>query len=168
MTKIEKVLNEKPNVVQVESMIADAIKSNDKGESKQICNDDIVASINCKVSEIRESVQREKSIIIHGIKESQETEAIDRKRDDTNIVVELCEFVNVDVGIIKKVVRLGKRNNGDKNTAEENTDKSCPVKVTLSDIEGKQMLMKNLSKLKHAPEHSQLKKNMIRREKTGG
>jgi hypothetical protein len=168
MTKIENVLNEKPSVVQVESMIADAIYNNDKSESKQICDDDIVASINCKVSEIRESVQREKSIIIHGIKESQETEAIDRKRDDTNIVVELCEFVNVDVGIIKKVVRLGKRNNGDKNTAEENTDKSCPVNVTLSDIEGKQMLMKNLSKLKHAPEHSQLKKNMIRREKTGG
>jgi hypothetical protein len=30
VTKIEKVLNEKPSVVQVESMIADAIKSNDK------------------------------------------------------------------------------------------------------------------------------------------
>jgi hypothetical protein len=87
MTKIEKVLNEKPSVVQVESMIADAIYNNDKSESKQICDDDCVASINCKVSEIRESVQREKSIIIHGIKESQETEAIDRKRDDTNIVV---------------------------------------------------------------------------------
>ena len=47
VTKIEKVLNEKPNVVQVESMIADAIKNNEKGESKQICYDDIVASINC-------------------------------------------------------------------------------------------------------------------------
>jgi hypothetical protein len=33
VTKIEKVLNEKPNVVQVESMIADTIKSHDKGES---------------------------------------------------------------------------------------------------------------------------------------
>ena len=66
------------------------------------------------------------------------------------------------------MVRLGKKINGDKNTAEENTDKSRSVKVTLSDIEEKQMLMKNLSKLKHAPEHSQLKKNMIRREKTGG
>ena len=41
-------------------MIVDVIKSNDKGESKQICNDDIVALINCKVSEIRESAQREK------------------------------------------------------------------------------------------------------------
>jgi hypothetical protein len=51
--------------------------------------------------------------------------------------------------------------NGDKNTAEENTDKSRPVKVTLSDIEGKQMLMKILSKLKHAPEHSQLKKMSV-------
>jgi hypothetical protein len=46
--------------IQVESMIVDVIKSNDKGESKQICNDDIVASINCKVSEIREGAQREK------------------------------------------------------------------------------------------------------------
>jgi hypothetical protein len=59
VTKIEKVLNEKPNAVQIESMIADAIKNNDKGESKLIC-DDIVASINCKVSEIRESAQRGK------------------------------------------------------------------------------------------------------------
>jgi hypothetical protein len=41
-------------------MIVDVIKSNDKGESKQTCNDDIVASINCKVSEIREGAQREK------------------------------------------------------------------------------------------------------------
>ena len=99
-----------------------------------------------------------KNIIIHGIRESQETEAIDRKREDTNIVVELCEFVNVDAWFIKNVVRLSKRNNGDKNTAEENTDKSRPVKVTLSDIEGKQMLMKNLSKLKHSLEHSLFKK----------
>ena len=59
-TKIEKVLNEKPSVVQVESMITDAIKSNDKGESKQICDDDVVASINCKVSDIRESAERKK------------------------------------------------------------------------------------------------------------
>lgn len=61
VTKIEKVLNKKQSVVQVESMIADAIKSNDKGESKQICDDDIEVSITCKVSEIRESVQREKN-----------------------------------------------------------------------------------------------------------
>ena len=47
---------------------------------------------------------------------------------------------------------------GDQNTAEENTDKSRPVKITLSDIEGKHVLRKNLSKLKHAPEHSQFKK----------
>jgi hypothetical protein len=46
------------------------------------------------------------------------------------------------------VVLVGKKINGDKNTAEENTDKSRSVKVTLSDIEEKQMLMKNLSKLK--------------------
>jgi len=98
--------------------------------------------------------------------ESQETEAIDRKRDDTKIVVEFCEFVNVDAGIIKNVVRLGKRINGDKNTAEENTDQSRPVKVTLSDIEGKQMLMKNLSKLKHAPEHSQFKKMGVTHDMT--
>jgi hypothetical protein len=47
----------------------------------------------------------------NGIREShdQETEAIDRKRDDTNIVVELCEFVNVDAGIIENVVRLSNR-----------------------------------------------------------
>ena len=64
------------------------------------------------------------------------------------------------------MVRLGKRINGDKNAAEENTDKSRPVKVTLSDIEGKQMLMKNLSKLKHAPEHSQLKKMSVTRDMT--
>ena len=56
------------------------------------------------------------------------------------------------------MARLGKRINGDKNTAEENTDKSCPVKVTLSDIEGKHMLMKNLSKLKHAPNIVNLRK----------
>jgi DNA-directed RNA polymerase subunit RPC12/RpoP len=62
VTKIEKVLNEKPSVVQVESMIADAIKSNDKGESKQICDDDVVASINCKVSDIRESAERKKTL----------------------------------------------------------------------------------------------------------
>ena len=105
--------------------------------------------------------EKKKPIIIHGIRESQETDAIDIKRDDTNIVVELCEFVNVDAGVIKNVVRLGKKINGDKNTAEENTDKSRSVKVTLSDIEEKQMLMKNLSKLKHAPEHSQIKKMSV-------
>lgn len=65
------------------------------------------------------------------------------------------------MGIIKNVVRLGKIINSDKNTAEENTDESRPVKVTLSDIEGKQMLMKNLPKLKHAPEHSQIKKMSV-------
>ena len=47
---------------------------------------------------------------------------------------------------------------GDQNTAEENTDKSRPIKVTLSDIEGKHMLRKNLSKLKHAPNIVNLRK----------
>ena len=56
-----------------------------------------------------EKVHREnKNIIIYGIRESQETEAIDRKKDVTKIVGELCEFVNVDAGIIKNVVRLVK------------------------------------------------------------
>ena len=55
---------------------------------------------------------------------------------------------------------------GDQNTAEENTDKSRPVKITLSDIEGKHVLRKNLSKLKHAPEHSQFEKMSVTHDMT--
>lgn len=161
MNKLESDIKEKPSVSQVESMIADALSTQAQGHIDNTSKDSetIEETINSKVSEIRDSAAREKNIIVFGIDESEATEASERKEDDTNVMIDLFKAVEVDPDTIKNVVRLGKKKKPEDFEAEGEIQvaKARPVKVTLLNVESKQLLMKSLSKLKNTPPESKLR-----------
>ncbi|CAG2233467.1 unnamed protein product [Mytilus edulis] len=144
ITSLESEMKTKVNSEQVKEILETVIGT---GTCKTVdVASDIEKSVEKRVSEIRDSTNKEKNIIIHGIIENTDKLPDVRKRADTLVVTQLVNYLETDAEGIKNIVRIGKR--------EENAEKPRPMKVTLENVDIKKKLMKNLTKLKAVDKES--------------
>ena len=144
-------LETKMQTVVTRAEVNDIVRDAIQGESRDtLPNSDVIQeAVNKKVSEFRESSTREKNIIIYGVQELESTDSVERKQADTEFVEEICSILEGESDSIKNVVRIGK---WAATSESDNEKKPRPMKVCLNSVDSKKKLMKNLSKLKHAPE----------------
>lgn len=82
--------------------------------------------------------RRKKNVIVHGVSESQVSDAEQRIDDDLTVLAAMFHEVGVDELKVESVVRLGKRN--------EDATLPRPMKVVLDSEEGKVKLLRNAKK----------------------
>lgn len=111
-------------------------------EMKKIVKDSIYEQ---KMDEISKE-RREENIIIYRVPESNEAEASGRKSHDTSFFNSLCtDALEIPIIGIKNITRLGEKSSGFHPTAR-------PIKISLRNKDDRQIIMKNLRKLKDAEE----------------
>ena len=98
------------------------------------------------IDEMNERKSRENNIIIFGFDENQSEVRQERIDYDIQQVKELCK-IQLDTTSIKKTGRLGKFNN-------EKRDR--PLLVTLSSVESKLMLFKNIHRIRELAEYGKV------------
>lgn len=84
--------------------------------------------------------RRKKNVIVHGVSESQVSDAEQRIDDDLTVLAAMFHEVGVDELKVESVVRLGKRN--------EDATLPRPMKVVLDSEEGKVKLLRNAKNLR--------------------
>ena len=163
ISDIEKKLEEKVDESRLREVVNDIIKNNSVTSGNQ--TEKIEESVNKRLIELRDSNDRERNIIIHGIAEQTMSDPQSRKEADTLIVGQLADILQFDKAKLGNVVRLGKKDSMEQ-TAEGSSSMSHrlrprPIRVTLSDNGAKRTFFKSLPKLKQIDENSIFRKVSI-------
>ncbi|KAG1701354.1 Ribosome biogenesis protein bop1-B [Nymphon striatum] len=97
------------------------------------------------ITEMNERKTRENNIVIYGIKEAQSDVIEERKRKDTDVVIDILKTckLKADESSISKVIRLGANKNRE-STPEEGKHGGRPILVTLKNGSMKIDLFKNI------------------------
>lgn len=152
--QLETEMSKKVDTDQVKKIIKETIK--ESGNSDQIEIEEIRTELNKQVSDLKDSTNREKNMIIHGVKEVDDKNSTVRKERDTSFVNNLAQFIEADDSCILNVTRIGKRKETTSSETERSneTSKPRPIKVVWSETAPKRSFMKNLVHLRKVDEHS--------------
>jgi hypothetical protein len=149
IANLDTKLQRKCDSDQVEEIVKNAVNAADWSVNAA----DIGESVDKKILELRESTEREKNMVIFGIKEQTGTSSTLRKLEDRKVVEDLNQYIGAGTsGNIVNVIRIGPF---DKSATEP---RSRPVKVVMSDVNAKKSFIKCLNKLRDAPPDSQFSK----------
>lgn len=98
-----------------------------------------------------ERENRENNVIIFNVQESASENTGERKKHDEDIVDQLCNHVVDEILSCEKVVRIGKKQQSNAASKDQNQKKPRLLKVCFKDSFDKRKFMSKLYKLKEAP-----------------
>jgi hypothetical protein len=108
-------------------------------------NSDSTEFKNCLVSvianDLKQKERKENNIVISGVPKATVLDGKSDTNKDNNILKNIFEKLELNIGLIKKTSRLKNR---DSNIGDDNN----PILIELNDIDSKNKVMKNASKLK--------------------
>jgi hypothetical protein len=96
-----------------------------------------------------EREKRKTSVIIHGVAESNGTDAKDREDDDLGVVASMLQEINCDGVQVNKVIRLGKK---PLETQAVELQKSRPIKMILNTEDEKVKILRSAKNLRLSKE----------------
>ena len=154
--KIAKHNEEKIN--KLETQINNIIKESNNEESKEkvkatyaeviqaeigkVTTEVIQAEVGKVTTEMDEQKKREKNLIIYRIKENTERKVEEEEKEDKIYLKDLWNILEIPEVKIISSTRLGKKQNDSSNS------KPRPTRITLQRKEDKQIIFKNINKLK--------------------
>jgi hypothetical protein len=108
MAKLEADMAAKVDIKRVESIVEEKIMHANiqPGQTSAIESEE---SMNRKIAEFRDSDSRVNNLIVYGVAELDNKDSIIRKKQDTDFVRELADYIAVDSSLIQNVVRIGIR-----------------------------------------------------------
>ena len=147
IAKLETDMKTKVDRNEIESIVKATLPVNVEAASGETGTNPALLEekVNKKISEIRDSSNRERNIIIFGVKEPISDAVQDRKKEDTDFVTELAEAIDTDSTKVQNVVRIGKRK---EENDSDGPHRPRPIKVSMEDVDSKKRFMRNIYKLK--------------------
>ncbi|KAH3814499.1 hypothetical protein DPMN_143000 [Dreissena polymorpha] len=152
IVKLEEEMLKKVDYEQITKIVETVISANPQPIAQEGASKLEIELVDKKISEIRKSVEdqayeirdstnRERNIIIHGLKENDEKDPTTRKINDTKMIDNLMDFLGIEHEGYESVIRLGKKS--------ELSEKPRPTRVIFRNTENKKTMLKNLHKLKN-------------------
>ena len=114
---------------------------------------DIILEANAEqVREKKEEERRKKNFIIHRAAEQSTGNEEDRKEGDKKLVRSFLEELELSYDVVEKTTRLAKKTDTSQEKDTPLTEHHRPLMVTLNNSSEVETVMKNLRKLKNAPD----------------
>ncbi|KAH3883775.1 hypothetical protein DPMN_007743 [Dreissena polymorpha] len=130
IVKLEEEMLKKVDYEQITKIVETAISANPQPIVQEGASKLEIELVDKKISEIKKSVEdqayeigdsanRERNIIIHGLKENDERDQTTRKINDTKMIDNLLDFLGIEHEGYESVIRLGKKVNYLKNQDQQ-------------------------------------------------
>lgn len=150
-----------------ESKVREIIEGLNTGDGQNVLplSQSANESVEAKVKDCRDSINREANFIMYRVKEVDSDNSLDRKEGDTIFVNQFLDFIHADSVNVVSVVRLGKRpKQGENADTPINVDR--PIKVICGNADQKREVLRKVSNLKHADDENAFKQVSVTHDMT--